>query len=149
VIGSYDNITKAYIITTRSCAEDTITSLQINKTLSQIQQFTQIWKAVHTNTFLDDRFTLELYSKNNDEMQNPVVNNTMRRLTFPSEVINTSQLNNSKKTYNKLVNGNNKFLLIFTRIINIVTHNLAFLSIIHCRTKQSRRRVVNRSIFCH
>jgi len=45
------------IISIRSYIEQAFTSLQINRTFSQEQQFTPMWKAVHTTPFL--HFTID------------------------------------------------------------------------------------------
>ena len=59
------------IIYSRNYVDQTLTSLQINKTLS-LERCTLICKAVHTTPFLCDRFTSELFTMN-DEMKNPLV----------------------------------------------------------------------------
>ena len=64
----------------------------LNKTLSQEQQFTPIWKTVHIAPFLYDRYTSELFSKNDE---NPL----LLRSDYPRIVqeSNWSQKNRSQK----------------------------------------------------
>jgi len=74
MVKGYDYNQKSFYISTRSYIEQIFTSLQINKTLPQEQQYTPIWKAVHTASFLFIPFA----SPNNYflkmvKMRNPIV----------------------------------------------------------------------------